>query len=111
MTAAERWKEVALEYRKEIEALWDDIDKACVEFDKNMPRSFKKGVHILEKTLDFSKENVKIVAYGEPIEAERATVQKPPQKTTKSQKVEQQNHENSFKWLRRYQQKKRSSSG
>ena len=61
------WEEISYKYKEEIEALWEDINHAYFEFEKGMPKSFKKGLSILEKSLAFSQENVKIISYIEPI--------------------------------------------
>lgn len=92
------WKELALEYRREIEALWKDIESACDVLYSKQPKSFAKGIHLLDKSLDFSSENVRILEYGEPID------DLPYQSKLISQKrnmeEESTDNEDYFKWLR-----------
>lgn len=65
MTSEPQWKEIALEYRKEIELLHRDIDNAIIEFEKKMPRSFEKGLSILEHALAVSQENLYLTKFME----------------------------------------------
>ena len=100
------WKDIALEYQKEVQELWADIEDAYVEFSKGVPKSFSKGLHLLEKSLDSSRENVRILRYIEPCDNkvyESKLIEK--KKPQKSEKRDEEKDKNSFKWLRGYQQK------
>jgi hypothetical protein len=55
------WQEIALEYHKEILQLHREIDAALVEFEKRIPRSFEKGIGILDKAMDDSGENLRLI--------------------------------------------------
>jgi len=62
------WKELAIEYRKEIESLFDCIEGAYCEFEKKSPNSYAKGLNILEESLALSEENVRILSCFETID-------------------------------------------
>jgi len=72
------WKELAIEYRKEIESLLDYIEDACIEFEKKVPNSYAQGLKILEECLDLSTENVRILSCSEPMDLfeEKIDIQK-----------------------------------
>jgi len=95
------WQELALEYRKEIKEIWEDLEGALDELEKGAPKSYKKGMLILEKSLECSKENVRILSYTEPTGLEPKPIkiiitrQESPQP-----KMESNQDEDSFKWLR-----------
>jgi len=57
MTSDKQWKEIALQYRKEIEILHKDIDSAIEELEKKMPRSFERCIKILEHSLCSSQDS------------------------------------------------------
>jgi len=61
----ECWKEIALEYKKEVEQIYEDIESAIEEFEKKMPRSFEKGIGILEHSLSSSQEVVRLLKIRE----------------------------------------------
>lgn len=58
MISDQQWEEIALQYRREIELLHKDIETAICEFEKRMPRSFEKGIGLLEQALSASQENL-----------------------------------------------------
>ncbi len=70
------WKELALEYRKEIEALLGCIDDACIELEKKVPNSYTKGLNILEKGIDLSTENVRLLSCSEPVDEFQTKIEK-----------------------------------
>jgi len=65
---SEDWERIASEYKKEIQALWKDIDSARIELEKKVPQSYIRGLGMLERTLDFSKESVRMLSCQEPLE-------------------------------------------
>ena len=93
------WKEIALEYKREIQDLLGEMNRACDEFSKGMPKSYKKGLHILENSLDFSEKSVRILNIREPYE--KSTFKLPSIVKTKERKTinERDENENSFSWL------------
>ena len=108
----QEWKEIALEYRKEIDELWADIDDAICELERGVPKSYRRGMHILEKNLAISKENVRILSYSEPFEVAETNLtaipfqkelNKEPMKIVESK--EGRSNEDCFKWLRNTKQK------
>ena len=90
------WEEIAKEYRREIEALWDDIHNAHEELNRGEPKSFKRGVKMIEKSLDFSTENIRILSYAELSQNKVEVVKK---KIVQPQQEKRYN-EDCFKWLR-----------
>jgi hypothetical protein len=94
------WEELSLEYKKEIENLWNDFEMAYVELEKGMPKSYKKGLHILEKGLEFSRENVRILSYMEPLGLRSKPKSITSIKEVPEQKKERNQNEDCFKWLR-----------
>jgi hypothetical protein len=62
------WKELAMEYRKEIESLLNCIEEAYCEFEKKVPNSYAQGLKILEECLDLSTENVRLLSCSEPMD-------------------------------------------
>jgi hypothetical protein len=62
------WKELAMEYRKEIESLLNCIEEAYCEFEKKVPNSYSIGLNILEKGIDLSTENVRLLSCSEPMD-------------------------------------------
>lgn len=76
------------EYKKELLNLMNDVWSAIQEFDKNMPKSFNKGIHILEKGLNMSEEHIRILSYMED------SINFKPE-----QKKEDDNGKDNFKWL------------
>lgn len=81
---------VLSEYKKEVEALWGDIQDALYELEKGMPKSYKRGMAILEKALAISQENIRILSYIKgDIESIKPT-----------QTIEEKNDKDCFKWLR-----------
>ena len=94
------WKEIALAYRKELEALWEEIDASCDELCKGMPRSFDVGLNRLDKSLDISKKHVTMLLYQE--EAEEAQDSLLGTKSFIEEKKEPKRkayEEDCFKWL------------
>ena len=61
------WKELAEEYYREIMALQHDILLAHEVFEKKVPKSFAQGINILEKTVEISEENIRLLKMREPI--------------------------------------------
>ena len=61
------WKEIAEEYRKELTAIHKDIHHACVELEKRMPRTHERVIAILEKALNDSEDNLRMLKMVEPI--------------------------------------------
>lgn len=57
--------ETIIEYKKEIMALHNDIESAITEFEKKMPRSYEKGVGILDRALMISQENLRLIKFSE----------------------------------------------
>jgi hypothetical protein len=102
----EEWQRTAKAYRKEIGELWKDIEDAIDELEKGMPKSYKKGLHMLEKALEFSMENVRILSYTEPLGSSSPVKQQPflqkGQDVGKEQaeNKERPEDEDRFKWLR-----------
>ena len=101
------WEELSKEYAKEINELWTDIENAIAEFEKGMPKSYKSGLGILEKCLDLSMENVKMLScFGteettkedvcskKSLKKETIKIDKKFEKTRKDE-----DYENCFKWL------------
>ena len=84
------WEEMAFEYRREIEALHKDMDTAWVELEGCTPKSAMRALRILEKSLDLSEENVRILSYVEPTEI----------KPVEPKKEKDVDREDCFKWLR-----------
>ena len=101
------WKELALEYRREIEQLWDDIDKSAFELERGVPKSFKRGLNMLEISLDLSQENVRILSYGEPLD----NPVQPTALAAKTIETERKDDEDNFKWLRSTKPKRSSTVG
>lgn len=65
MNAAEQWESIALEYKKEIDALHKDIEAAVEEFEKRMPRSYEKGMGTLDRALENSHQNLYLIKLTE----------------------------------------------
>ena len=59
------WEGIALEYREELEALHIDVESALTELEKGGPRSFKKAVFLLDKSLDLSQEHLHLTKLRE----------------------------------------------
>jgi hypothetical protein len=75
------WKEIALQYKKEIEQLHRDIEHALEELDKKMPRSFEKGIGILDHALDDSQKNIYLISLSEyPIISKAKNPESPERK-------------------------------
>ena len=114
------WEELSKEYQKEIIALWNDMRNALFEFESGMPKSFRRGMSILENSLDFSVENVRMLSNrsvekeekgenGAPNVQDVKLVQSVVQPIPKIEKVNVQKkggqggkdyNEDCFKWLR-----------
>jgi len=60
------WQEIALDYRKEIEALHKEIEEASYVMDQRGPRSFDKALGILDNSLEKSLENFRLIKASEP---------------------------------------------
>ena len=102
------WKEIASLYKKEIHALWGEIDRAHNEFSKRMPQSYVRGLKMLENSLDFSKEHVRMLLYQEPLEKiekkennERDRRDREIRKETgrETRERKEKHEEGNFKWL------------
>ena len=92
---------MANEYRREIDALWEDMHNSYDELEKGMPKSFKRGMKMIEKSLDLSMENVRMLSYTEPIEnLNKIEPEIVPKKQITPLKPEKSNNEDCFKWLR-----------
>jgi len=108
------WEELSKEYAKEINDLWHDIESALIELEKGMPKSYKNGIRILEKCLDLSIENVKMLSclsterlnsIFEKKKTDNISIQPVNNKSTHNedkQKIirKDNNDEDCFKWLR-----------
>ena len=46
------WEDIAKEYRKELEQLWNDIDNGLYKLEEKSPKSFNIGIHLLNKSID-----------------------------------------------------------
>jgi len=62
------WKELAIEYRKEIQELWNCIEDAYCEFNKKVPKSYEMGLNILDKGVDLSMDSIRLLSCSEPID-------------------------------------------
>lgn len=78
MNQEDYWRGIALEYRKEIELLHNDIETAIAELEKKMPRSFETGIGILDYALRFSQQNLHFIKILErPIIVKTSMEKKP----------------------------------
>mgnify|MGYP001285281198 CR=1 FL=1 len=95
------WQDIAKEYRGEIKELWQDIENALEEFEKGMPKSYKRGLSIIEKTLAISRENVRILSYVEPsgVSPKQQSIPKAAAQQANTEGKEN-NGQDRFKWLR-----------
>lgn len=102
------WEELSKEYIKEINDLWTDIESAIIEFEKGMPKSYKSGLVILEKCLDLSTENVKMlsclstegITKKEEFCSKKSSTKEITKKDNKSESIRKDKRdENCFKWL------------
>jgi hypothetical protein len=85
------WQEIALDYKKEIEALHKEIVEATFVMDQRGPRSFDKALGILENSLEISQENFRLIKSLEP-----AIIQKKGKKVIPSVKEEKHDVDDCF---------------
>ena len=98
------WERIANEYKKEIQALWSDIDRACIELEKKMPQSYMRGLNMLERSLDFSRESIRMLSCQEPLESKTVNVVsskkvKNERKILNVDESRKRREEASFEWL------------
>lgn len=88
------WEELAKEYKKELEALWKDMEHAGdLVYDKHLDTA----IDLLDKSLDISIEYVRLLSYREPL-TERSEPQFKFRKL-KPKLKEVKNEKDRFKWL------------
>ena len=103
MKSQSEWEQIASEYKKEIRALWADIERASFELEKREPNSYIRGLNMLERSLDFSKESIRMLSYQEPLESKVNVVS--PKKVKNERKIlnvdedRKRREEASFEWL------------